>query len=50
MPTSSGTRVRFGPFEVDPQSGELRRSGRRVNLQGQPFQVLALLLERPARW
>ena len=47
MPTSSGIRVRFGPFEVDPQSGELRRSGRRVNLQGQPFQVLALLLERP---
>ena len=39
--------MRFGPFEVDPQSGELRRLGSKVNLQGQPFQVLALLLERP---
>jgi TolB-like protein/Flp pilus assembly protein TadD len=47
MLTSAGPRIRFGPFEVDPQSGELRRLGLRVNLQGQPFQVLALLLERP---
>jgi TolB-like protein len=47
MPTSSGPRIRFGPFEVDPQSGELRRLGSKVNLQGQPFQVLAVLLERP---
>ena len=47
MPTSSGPRIRFGHFEVDPQSGELRRLGSKVNLQSQPFQVLALLLERP---
>jgi TolB-like protein/Flp pilus assembly protein TadD len=47
MPTSIGPRIRFGPFEVDPQAGELRRMGSKVNLQGQPFQVLALLLERP---
>ncbi len=47
MPSSSGPRIRFGPFEVDPQAGELRRLGSKVSLQGQPFQVLALLLERP---
>jgi TolB-like protein/Flp pilus assembly protein TadD len=40
-------RIRFGTFEVDTRSGELRRNGYRVDLQDQPFQVLALLLERP---
>lgn len=47
--TSSNERVpvlRFGVFEVDWRSRELRRQGVRVRLQGQPFQVLALLLER----
>ncbi len=39
--------VRFGVFEADLRSGELRRSGRKVSLQDRPFQVLALLLERP---
>src|SRR5262245_51749333 len=39
--------VRFGPFEADLHSGELRKHGRRIKLQDQPFQVLALLLERP---
>lgn len=43
----AGPRIRFGPFEVDPQAGELRRQGSKINLQGQPFQVLAVLLERP---
>ena len=42
----SGTR-RFGVFELDLRAGELRRSGIRVKLQEQPFQVLALLLEQP---
>ena len=37
---------RFGVFEVDLNAGELRKSGVRLRLQGQPFQVLALLLER----
>jgi DNA-binding winged helix-turn-helix (wHTH) protein len=36
---------RFGPFEADPQTGELRRSGRRLRLQEKPFQVLIALLE-----
>ena len=39
--------VRFGNFEVDLRSGELRRNGLAVKLQGQPFQVLTMLLERP---
>lgn len=40
-------RLRFGAFEVNLRSGDLRKSGMRVRLQGQPFQVLAILLERP---
>jgi Tol biopolymer transport system component/DNA-binding winged helix-turn-helix (wHTH) protein len=39
--------VRFGAFEADLRSGELRRNGFAVKLQGQPFQILAMLLERP---
>ena len=39
--------VRFGIFEADPQAGELRRNGLKVKLSGQPFQILAMLLERP---
>src|SRR3954469_16616462 len=39
-------RVRFGPFEADLQTGELWKSGSRVRLQEQPFQVLAMLLAR----
>ena len=39
--------VRFGPFEVDLRTGELRKAGIKVKLQQQPFQVLAMLLERP---
>lgn len=38
--------VRFGSFEVDLQEGRLTRAGLRIRLQGQPFQILALLLER----
>jgi DNA-binding winged helix-turn-helix (wHTH) protein len=37
--------VRFGVFEADLQTGELRKNGLRVPLQGQPFQVFAILLE-----
>src|SRR6202047_50277 len=44
---SSSSIVRFGRFEVNLQSGELRQQGQKVKLQEQPFQVLATLLERP---
>src|ERR1700712_2078179 len=40
-------RYRFGIFEADSITGELRRNGWRVKLHAQPFQVLFLLLERP---
>lgn len=39
-------RYRFGVFEADGATGELRRQGARVKLNAQPFQVLLLLLER----
>jgi len=39
-------QVRFGVFELDPTSGELRKSGIRVPLSGQPLEVLTLLVRR----
>src|SRR5580700_11693614 len=39
--------IRFGIFEADLTAGELRRGGSRIRLQEQPFQILAMLLERP---
>ena len=39
--------VRFGTFEVDLRAGEVRKSGVKLRLTGQPFQVLAILLESP---
>jgi Tol biopolymer transport system component/DNA-binding winged helix-turn-helix (wHTH) protein len=42
-------RVRFGPFEVDLNTHELRKTGIRVKLSGQPFLILAALLERPGQ-
>jgi eukaryotic-like serine/threonine-protein kinase len=41
------TKLRFGPFEVHLVAAELRKRGRKVPLQDQPFKVLALLLQRP---
>ncbi len=43
----NNTRIaRFGVFELDLNAGELRKSGIKLRLQGQPIQVLTLLLER----
>ena len=39
--------IRFGAFELDLRTGELRKSGVRINLPEQPFQVLKALLDRP---
>jgi Tol biopolymer transport system component/DNA-binding winged helix-turn-helix (wHTH) protein len=39
--------VRFGAFEADLRTGELRKDGVKLKFSGQPFQVLAILLERP---
>jgi TolB-like protein/DNA-binding winged helix-turn-helix (wHTH) protein/Tfp pilus assembly protein PilF len=46
-PGQASRVLRFGNFEVDLRAGELYRQGRQVKLQEQPFQVLAMLLERP---
>jgi DNA-binding winged helix-turn-helix (wHTH) protein len=39
--------IHFGDFAIDPHAGELFKKGTRIKLQQQPFQVLAILLERP---
>lgn len=46
MPLNNSRIARFGVFEIDLGAGELRKGGVKLRLQGQPFQVLALLLER----
>jgi len=46
VPQNNSRVARFGVFELDLNAGELRKSGVKLRLQGQPFQVLALLLER----
>jgi hypothetical protein len=43
------TLLRFGAFEADVQTGELRKQGKRVRLQEQPFQLLVMLLEAPGQ-
>src|SRR5712692_8740696 len=40
-------RFKFGVFEADLRTGELTKLGKRVRLQEQPFQLLAVLLEKP---
>src|SRR5215467_1815412 len=49
MPQQVGTSqvIRFSTFEVDLWAYELRKGGLRLKLTGQPFQVLAILLEQP---
>jgi eukaryotic-like serine/threonine-protein kinase len=48
LPESKQT-VRFGKFELDLRTRELRNNGRKLTLQEQPFQILAVLLERPGQ-
>jgi DNA-binding winged helix-turn-helix (wHTH) protein len=40
-------KIRFGVYQADLSTGELRKHGRKMRLTGRPFQILALLLERP---
>jgi DNA-binding winged helix-turn-helix (wHTH) protein len=49
VPANKSRVVRFGVFEVDLQEAELRKSGIRLKLQEQPFQILTMLLERPGQ-
>lgn len=47
LPDLDRRPLRFGVFELDPSSGELRKHGVRVRLQDQPLKLLLSLLERP---
>jgi TolB-like protein/DNA-binding winged helix-turn-helix (wHTH) protein/Flp pilus assembly protein TadD len=44
---STARLIRFGVFELDLRTGELRKSGLKLRLHGQPVEILKLLLERP---
>jgi TolB-like protein/DNA-binding winged helix-turn-helix (wHTH) protein/Tfp pilus assembly protein PilF len=45
-PKPSSRVARFGTFEADLASGDLRKSGQRVTLRGRPFEILEILLTR----
>jgi TolB-like protein/DNA-binding winged helix-turn-helix (wHTH) protein/Flp pilus assembly protein TadD len=45
----TGTVLRFGAFEADVRAGELKKAGRRIDLQEQPFRLLVMLLHRPGQ-
>jgi Tol biopolymer transport system component/DNA-binding winged helix-turn-helix (wHTH) protein len=47
QPATNRRIVQFALFEVDLGARELRKSGVKIKLQEQPFQILAMLLERP---
>lgn len=47
VPQSNSRIVRFGVFQLDCSAGELSKSGVKLRLQGQPFQILLLLVDRP---
>ncbi len=42
-------KVLFGPFEFEHRSGDLRKFGNRIRLQGKPLQILSILLEQPGQ-
>jgi Tol biopolymer transport system component/DNA-binding winged helix-turn-helix (wHTH) protein len=46
VPTPQSRRVRFEAFELDLDTGELRKNGRRIRLQDQPSRLLTLLVSR----
>jgi DNA-binding winged helix-turn-helix (wHTH) protein len=49
IPKLGSALIRFGVFEADLEAGELRKRGIRIKLQEQPFQILALVLQRPGQ-
>jgi TolB-like protein/DNA-binding winged helix-turn-helix (wHTH) protein/tetratricopeptide (TPR) repeat protein len=46
-PSKSVRKVQFASYEVDFRAGELLKNSRKIRLQDQPFQILAMLLEQP---
>ena len=47
VPPTKSDVIRFGNFELDQSSGELRKRGVRIKLADQPLQILRVLLDRP---
>lgn len=47
MSTGEVSQFRFGPFEICPATGELRKGDIKLKLQPQPFRLLLLLVSRP---
>ena len=46
---SSDGIVRFGAFELNGETGELRNAGTKIRLQEQPLEILQMLLEHPGK-
>ena len=47
--SNGSTKLIFGPFEYDDVSGDLRKSGNLIRLQGKPLQILLFLVNRPGQ-
>ncbi|HXP09948.1 MAG TPA: tetratricopeptide repeat protein, partial [Acidobacteriaceae bacterium] len=46
-PLRHASVIRFGTFEVSPQTGEVRKAGVKIRVQQQPLKLLEVLLNRP---
>lgn len=46
MPVAT-RHLRFGPFELDPHSGEVYKSGQKLKISGKPIQILTILINQP---
>jgi len=49
LPAEFQPLIRFGEFQLDLETAELRRNGDKSSLQGQPLQILTMLVENPGR-
>ena len=49
MRASLSCVYRFGDFALDVETGELRKRGLKLKIQGQPLEILAMLLEQPGK-
>ncbi len=47
VPATASTKFRVGPFTIDVAGRDLRKAGSKIALQEKPFQLLAILLEKP---
>ena len=50
LETRNSGVVRFATFQVDLQSGELRKQGVKIKVQEQPFRVLTVCCKGPVKW